>query len=337
MSETSQEKKRQLYWVTCAQLISMVLIVLSHAVPKNVDISAFIPSMTSYLQLAGLTVFIWTSGYLAVKTNQLEKYGYIGYIKKRVIRLLIPYIIFSLLMLVPKYVLSTYANSEVSLNPLIVLRQLITPREGIQPHLWFLPTLLILSLLLPFWKWCLSKIPVAITCVAVLLALQFAPGITNIACINDVIQYAIWFYLGIAVAEKMDSYKGINCVTLLLLIIAIGGWYLTTRLLGGGEQIAWLLYKLLCLSAIIAFSMLIQTPAQPVCKLFGKYSFPIYIMSLPVQNIVNILCLKAGFDWAIIWIAMFLMGFVIPYGATIIIELIERKSKHKVLSTIVGL
>lgn len=223
MNNAQKDKKQLLYWITCAQLISMAFIVLSHAVPENVDISIFIPTMTPYLQYAGLAVFMWTSGYLAIKTRQLEKYGYLGYLKRRVRRLLVPYVAFSLLMLVPKYVLSAYANSEVSLSPLFVFKQLITPREGIQPHLWFLPTLLFLSLLLPFWKWSLQRTSTIAACSVVLLALQFIPTLTNVLCINDVLQYALWFYFGIVVADKIELGDCKRRVTVLLPIIAIGG------------------------------------------------------------------------------------------------------------------
>lgn len=259
MNDTQKDKKQLVYWITCAQLISMVLIVLSHAVPENVDIPAFISGMTPYLQSAGLTVFMWTGGYLAIKTKKLEKYGYLGYFKRRIKRLLIPYVFFSLLMLVPKYVLAAYPNSEVSLNLLFVLKQLITPREGIQPHLWFLPTLLLLSLLLPLWKWCLRRTSTLAACSIVLLALQFIPTLTNVLCINDVLQYAFYFYFGLMIAEKIELGKCKKRVTILLPIISTGGYVLTRILLSNG-QIEWLLYKLLCLSSIIMLSLVIQPP-----------------------------------------------------------------------------
>ena len=216
------------YFITCAQILSMLLIVLSHALPEDIEVPYWIVAMTPYLQHVGLTVFMFTSGYLMAYTNQLEKYGYVEFIKRRAVRLLFPYFFISILMVIPKYFFAAYAHSQVSLSPVVVIKQIFTPREGILPHLWFLPTLWLLSLLLPLWMQVLKSKRATVFVTIALICLQFIPEITNFLCIDDCIDYAIWLFLGIVVGKMPISKKITSCkfrFAFLAVAVAGGGSY----------------------------------------------------------------------------------------------------------------
>lgn len=190
-------KQTKIYWITVLQIMSMFLIVLSHSIPDNMTTPKWMTSTVSYLQNAGLTAFMWVSAYLTVKTRSIEKYGYIGFIKKRSLRLLVPYFACSILMMLPKMVIQ---GSTQPISVTGILYQLAVPREGILPHLWFLPTLFLLSCAMPIWRAILKDKRAALICLMVLLGIQFIPNITKLVCVDDVIRYAMWYFIGLMCA-----------------------------------------------------------------------------------------------------------------------------------------
>lgn len=89
--------------------------------------------------------------------------------------------------------------------------------------------------------------------------------------------------------------------------------------------------------SIVSASIIVENKVRTLCDRFSRYSFAIYVISLPVQNVVNIICVKSQVDAIIIWIAMFVLGIIIPFVIAKIIELIESRSTHKPLSIIIGM
>lgn len=69
----------------------------------------------------------------------------------------------------------------------------------------------------------------------------------------------------------------------------------------------------------------------------GKYTFTIYILSLPVQNIVEIFFLKIGINWIVDMIGMFLIGIAIPFFIGIFVNNFEKNKKIKWYSKIIGI
>lgn len=329
-------EKNRLYYLTFAQIISMILIVLSHSLPKNVDVPLFIRYITPYLQHAGLTVFMWISAYLTIITDQLGKYGYKRFVLRRFIRLLIPYFAVGLLLLLPKYMFSEFTNNGVSLDPMAVFKQLLIPRDGLMPHLWFLPTLFILSVFLPIWKKLSENYYVVLVAlVGLLLISPYKNEITNIGGLRDVFIYAFWFLGGVSYAtweERIKMYRIFNYILALFFIIGIGLCF--WKGIGGFYNIA---YRLVMLILIISISKIMETKTINISEKLGKYTFSIYIVSLPIQNIVNLCCVTIGIHVIVIWIINFLTGFFFSFWFAKCVEWIEKKCRINFFSRIIGL
>lgn len=330
---------KKIYFLSFAQIVAMLLIVLSHSQPDNMPLPLFVDTLRPILQMPGLVVFIFVSAYLAVRTNSLAKYGYAGYLKRRLVRLLLPYVAVSVLMIVPKYLLRAFANSEVSLNALYLLKQLVVPRDGILPHLWFLPTLFILSALLPLWIKISKNKYASLGIFAVLLALQFTGDATDFLCINDLRLYALWFFLGVVCAGYVIRSKkeglsqrqllGANVLSGLLTVFCI--------VLMAKGYTPYLFYKLVSMIFILSISMAAAPYSKRFCDLFGPYTFPIYIMSLPIQNILNIIFARLGFAVSAVWTIEFIGGLLLPYAIARAVRAIEKRSKLKPLSKMIGM
>lgn len=88
---------------------------------------------------------------------------------------------------------------------------------------------------------------------------------------------------------------------------------------------------------IISISMLLEQCLTEGVLKFGTYTFTIYILSLPVQNIIEIIFMKIGFGWIVDMVGMFLVGIIVPLLIGICVRMVEKRMKIKWMSKIIGL
>ncbi len=328
------ENKQRLTFVTIAQLFCMILIVLSHSVPSGDHAGSIISHMIPYLQHCGLTVFMTLSGFLVSYTRQIEKYGYRKFLLRRTARLLIPYVAVSTLMLIPKFLIGKLSGTAVSLRVTDILYQIITPREGILPHLWFLLTLWILCATVPLFMLILKNKWATFGTLLVTLVLIFVPKAPNILAIGDVQIYAFWFFVGLIAGEKKPCFSK-NAQAIYTLFI-IGG-YAIVRIFWEQNDLSWFLYSLFCLIFVLWLAKLTEKFLEKICAIFGKYSFPIYILSLPVQNVADVILNMIGVPFEAACVCIFLLGLLIPVIISIAVEWIDRIIRKKIFGVIIGL
>lgn len=321
-----------LTFITVAQVFSMLLIVLSHSVP--IGASGWMAAIVPYLQLCGLPVFMTLSGFLVSYTNQLEKYGYRKFVIRRSIRLLVPYFAISILMLLPKFIIGSMTGMQVSLKITDVLYQLIAPREGVLPHLWFVVTLWILCLMVPAFQMALKNKLSRIVLLNVTLAMVFIPKVTDVFALGDVQIYAFWFLLGLILGEKHENLSEHNAT---IYIMPILGGYLLVRILWEQNKLTWFLYSMFCLIVVLLLSKVMEIPLKRSCTYLGSYSFTIYILSLPVQNIADIVMNRLGVSEYISYVSLFILGLIVPIGIGVVVEIVDRKIGKKVFGNLIGL
>lgn len=314
----------------------MILIVLSRSVPSTASAESWMTRITPYLQLGGLPVFMTLSGFLVSYTKQLEKYGYKGFIIRRTVRLLTPYFVVSVLMLIPKFLIGKFTGISISLRVSDIIYQLLTPREGILPHLWFLLTLWILCLAIPLLRIGMKNKWTSLGLAVITLVLIFLPKATNVCAIGDVQIYVFWFCLGLFLGEKQIDLSKVKLISAILLaIVAVG--YLFIRLLWEQNKYSWFLYSMICLIAVVSLAKYAERPLEKWCGFIGKYSFAIYILSLPIQNIADIFLERFGISSILSYSVLFLIGLLLPIGIAIIVDLIDHKIGNKCFGTIIGL
>lgn len=330
-SNRSEKSNGRMNYITLMQIVGMILIVLSHSVSSRVVYPEAILSTVHSIQMIGLTAFMWCSGYLLVRTDSLRKYGYWKYIAKRAVRLLIPYFVIQLLMLAPKYLIARLTNAPMELSIPKILTSFLYPRDGILPHLWFLPTLMILCLLSFLLVYAAKHLVSRCIVLAVSLGLLFLPEIPNLLSVNDVKLYLFWYFLGISTAFSFSEEGMKRLKNILFPIVAAVGYILFAFI----DYIALAdFFKGLCsIVFLISVAMLIDRRGGGL----GAYTFPIYILSLPVQNIIEVLLARIGMTWAPITLIMFVFGIAVPFVIALLVKRIEQKWKYKPISRCIGL
>lgn len=79
-----------------------------------------------------MPLFVFVSGYIASKTKGIERHRTKEYIKRRVVKLFVPYLGLNILEYVPKAMLSNYiSDDDVQIGWKYFVKSLLLPREAI--------------------------------------------------------------------------------------------------------------------------------------------------------------------------------------------------------------
>ena len=327
-------KSERLNYITWMQLIATALIVLSHSVASSISYPGMTGTFVAVTQTVGLTAFMWCSGFLLVRTDAIKKYGYKRYIKKRFIRLMIPFVVIQILMFFPKTWIAGIMGQSSDISLYGIVHSFLYPREGILPHLWFLPTLMLLCLISPILQSVSENKVRWVIVLVVTVVLTYCPLETNVLCIRDVKNYLFWYLLGIgsALHFEIDDLTNIsNKVSYALLMILFASWSVLIFFTGNDGRLG---SGLLSLSFLLLISSKIEWGGV---RRIGRYTFPIYILSLPIQNAVEILVGKIGTVWPVATALIFVTGFIIPLLLACCVNRIENKSNLKIISRCIGL
>lgn len=334
MRLTNLHKSERLNYITLMQVIATALIVLSHSVASSIAYPDITGTIVAVIQNVGLTVFMWCSGFLMVRTDAIRKYGYKRYIGKRFIRLMIPFFVVQLLMFFPKVLIARAVGQTLDVGLYGIVHSFLYPREGILPHLWFLPTLILLCLISPLLQSISENKVRWMIALVISAALIFCPLDTNILCICDVKNYIFWYLLGIGSAQHLtiEYLKKIpNRIYYVLLIAAFVSWCGLVFFSGNGSRVVSGLLSLL-------FLLLISLKSEwGEVQSIGRYTFPIYILSLPIQNIVEIFSRELDAVWPIATILMFITGFMLPFLLAYCVDKVKNKCNLKIISRCIGL
>lgn len=133
-------------FVALVQLVGCLLVIFGHSYPFVTDVPKQIIDVRTFIYCFHMPLFVWCSGYLLVKTGQSERYGFSQYALRRAKKLLIPYIAFSLVGLVPKIAFSGLLNDKLDLDFLGISRAFLVPRENVWGHFWFLPMIFFMGI-----------------------------------------------------------------------------------------------------------------------------------------------------------------------------------------------
>lgn len=301
--------ERRVLWVERAQVVSMLLVVLHHCVPHGYDGPQWLLGLLNAIQYPALVCFFLTSGLFAPKWKVR---GWAAYMRRRCARLLTPYFCVNLLMLAPRYAAARLMGYEARITAGWLLTSFLDPHgQGIAPHLWFLPTLAIMSALTPVIDWLLSRGRGArLFTVAALLTVSALPvKLPTFLCLNELRMYLAWFVIGYALAISGRAEKPLAGSAGLTLGGAGGAAFLAS-LFAEGLPVATYLQMLGGL-ALIALCALSERD-DPLTAAFRGKTYVIYILSMCVQNLVEAVGYSLRLPWLITFAAMLAFGLAVP-------------------------
>lgn len=332
-----------LNYIMIAQIIGCVLVIFGHSYPFVSFVPQWLWDVQKFIYTFHMPLFVFCSGYLMRITRQAEKYTWWQYTRKRVKRILIPYLVFSLIGIIPKFLFSEYLNDTMSFDVVSIVRMFLVPRENVWGHFWFLPMIFILSeigfglnrLLKKAkqpWGWWLIFAVIGI-------GLSFIQPDFGVWCgINDVLLYFWFFALGNVIAdiptEKLRN-KGvigilIVCALTVLFFVNKRMKFMPSAVINRVIGIGMILGILL---ACVSLEKTVHIKeSSPI-----RQTYTVFILSWPCQLACEILLERIlHFPYYVTIPAEFLVGILIPIILVVLINWFEKKTKTKFISFCLG-
>lgn len=194
-------KSKRIPALTWVQFLCCLLVVYGHSFPFVTPYPQALEISKRFVYSFHMPVFVFCSGVLLVVSDAAQKYSFLSYLKRRAVRLLIPYMVFSLLGIAPKILLSPFLNDKLTLDFWQLLRVFLVPRENIWGHFWFLPMIFACGLVGYWLQKAARRFPwVMLPAVILCIGGFFLPTLTGWLAINDIIHYMLYFVLGMCAA-----------------------------------------------------------------------------------------------------------------------------------------
>ena len=252
-----------------------------------------------------MPLFFIVSGFLAVKSININfRNDYFLLLKKRIIKLGVPYVVIALITNIALNI----ASGNITINGFIesIKTTIFYPELGAMGALWFLYALLIISILTPIITKISLEASIIITIEASIIITIiiniFGPRDLYFLAINRISFFIVYYLIGMYVRKCYEDkkLKNINNKNIIIIgsVIFLGIYSLIISKGIVINRIIFNLYMFLC-GLVGSLMMLLIIEKVKKCKrvistveIFGKYSMDIYIFSWFFQIISMILCTK---------------------------------------------
>ena len=335
-------KTKRIPVLTWLQFLCCIFVIYGQCFPFTVPYPKTLEMTKLFVYSFHMPVFVFCSGVLLVLSDADRKYTFPTYLKRRALRLLLPYFVFSIIGIVPKVLLSSVLNDSLRFEFLQIVRAFLVPRESIWGHFWFLPMIFVCGLIgywlqkaVRRWRWVL--LPAIIVCACGI----FLPNLTDWFAINDIVHYMLYFVVGMSAASLFTGLDKIPEKTsylfgglFSLLGIAV---FLLLHYCHAGNALRTIIVTFLMLIGLLLLLLPIsrKRPLKSDSVLFRSYS--IFILSWPCQLAVEVILERVlHLPYWCIMPPVFLSGVLVPYLIIKLIDRIEKNRKHKILTRLIG-
>ena len=170
-----------------------------------------------------MELFMMLSG--ALFLYEINKYTSRMLINKKIKRILLPYILCLCLIVLPIKYFTGYWSNSVNLIKDILIGQFLLQGNN---HLWFLPVLFIISLLILLIEKRNKCLPLIMF---IFIVLYLISGFIPVRIISYIFKYLVWFYLGLLFEKYRESINNkLNIKHAFILILSGGILFIVYKL-----------------------------------------------------------------------------------------------------------
>jgi fucose 4-O-acetylase-like acetyltransferase len=323
--------KGRLNHITFLQFIGPIFVILGHSINGMPSNDAYYTFAKEWIYVFHMPLFFFISGYLFSFKDGLENKSYGKFILAKFQRLLIPYLVWNFLFIIPKILMSNFLVDNVEFSLSKILKLIITPRAMIWGHTWFLAALFLLFLLAPIFNIIMrsekNKVLVWAGVTIILAAWYLLPSDNILLALSDLSKDTLFFWIGIMLGQvSLDRLRYfVAKPKITISIIAVTGVLTFIRL----EITDLLIISMLtCLFTIITLFIipLFFNINSGLIDEIGGYSFGIYILHWPVMVTIRILFYQImDISSGIVIFIMAVCGFVVPYFIVLVLKRFESE------------
>ena len=324
---------KKINWLLILQGWAMLWVVIGHA---NLEQLGSGPSwetgLVKFAYSFHMPLFMFVSGWLFYLTRLNNKNGigkrwtYINIIKDKVIRLLLPGVVFSIFAFILKSFFQEEMARQTGFSFVEIIHAYIYPADNPFREIWFIVTLFAFFLLTPVWRLLIKQKCRMLVGLIVMILFYYYHPTTQFLCIDCIFRYSIWFYLGLITSkeELIEEFLKNQPLLILLLgiIVYIVGLFLDSFLtiIGG-------------ITLSLGLALLADVHVPLLFTEFRNYTYQIFLMGIFVQIAVKILYRHVAMPYVGAFLLCILVGLYLPVLFSKIIE----KINWKPLSLCVGI
>ncbi|MDO5558741.1 MAG: acyltransferase [Oscillospiraceae bacterium] len=331
-------KKENIEYISFLQFVGPIFVILGHSLNGIDTNGAWYVFSKQWIYIFHMPLFFMISGYLLAHNGWLNNKSYKEFIKARFIRLILPYLVWNLLFIVPKMIFKSYLNDSIQFDAGFIIKVLITPRQNIWGHTWFLVGLFIVYLFTPLWCYYFKNITIKkialFGCIGILL--YICPLKSEVMCISDLHKDLLFFWIGCSLG-KVDEDKIEQRLRIYLSISIIGSLIFSVVYLFY-YKMDW--FKFIPCTFILSSLFLIgfKIKNNPgLINNLSKRSFGIYIMHWPVMLSCRIALLQIfKLNTTVTVIIMIIAGYIVPNTLIDILKHIKNKKIKTVCKYLLG-
>lgn len=291
-----------------AQIIATFLVIFGHSYPFETSFPRWLYDLRTFIYAFHMPLFIWISGYLLIYTNQVEG-NHIRFIKKRFLRLLVPYVVLSLIAIVPKHLLASLLNRGFDFNFHSFIEAFLVPRQNVWGHFWFLPMIFLMgvfgfavdrlffllqskrtrnnapSLSIRKWGWFI----VSLILFSLYLWSEDVP-LSGWFSISDIVRFGWVFAFGCFCASLNVNLSFKRSANLILFFSCLAGalFLFLFPFFPLGGYLKFALIAVLMIFCILALSNLLALHFVPDRFSLLSNTFAIFLLSWPCQAVSNV-------------------------------------------------
>jgi len=270
--------------------VAISLVVIGHFFPESIATQGY-RSLRATIYSFHMPLFMIISGYLYSLSSRVVSFlDYIQFVKHKAIRLVIPYFVIAVSVLLIKIILQNFIPMENPVSSKFLIQLFFAPMGGFATFLWFIYTLFMILLIIPFLEHILKNYLILFI-LSILLYFVNAP---KVFCLNLVIKNLPFFVSGMLINKfvlKKDNLLVIIGLSLGMFTV-LANLFLTT-----GNSKFFLLHSS-SLTTALSISLVIWWLSKYMIRLkfFGRwfmllgiYSASIYLFHTSAMAPVKLL------------------------------------------------
>jgi fucose 4-O-acetylase-like acetyltransferase len=325
--------KEKLNYISFLQFIGPLFVIIGHSTNSIPSSNLYHTFSKVWIYVFHIPLFFFISGYMFSYNNGLRGRSYFKFIFGKFRRLLIPYLVWNLLFIVPKAAASSFIIDDVEFKWNYFIKLIITPRANIWGHTWFLAALFILFTISPLFNVLIKigqekRILVwGIITITLVLFYNF-PLNTELFALRDLSKDILFFWVGVMLGqvpkENLKTFvkkRHIHlCIFLSTLLITV------VRLCFSDLSVISMITCLLTILTLFIIPIVYSLESDIVNNI-SQRSFGIYIMHWPVMLLIRIMFYQImNIDSRLVIFLMVVSGIVVP---NIIIRIFNKTNLGK--------
>ena len=323
--------KKQLLEMVFLQTIGPLLVVIGHTM-NGLPNNEIFQALKKFIYVFHMPLFFFMAGYLFIYANENTSIKYKEFIKKKFYRLLIPYFVWNIIFIIPKFLFQSYLSDEVVLSFKDIVLLFFTPRLNIWGHLWFLVAIFIVYCIAPIFKKCIVQYKKIYVIMFILFFIfSLFPINTDLFTLADLSKNIIFFLLGMSAFKHIDLVKKPYSIMILAILFAISFilW------MNFDNRITTILLCCNILLILLSIGFLLRNKIDS--NIISNNSMTFYLFHWPIMIVTRIIFYQLmHINYLMSAVIMSLAGIIGPIIIIKIIEKLKLKEKSNIIRNIIG-